>query len=655
MPGWRRVSGKAGVGVVILGAAVVAFGPATAAFAIDPYCETAVAIAKSGADDALRLAAELLEAQGQTPGQIATCLYPEPPDPEYYEVSLGALWAAFSKNVELLVPIATFVGILALVLLALGRLLALVPGLRNPRSMRGWRIFAWIAGLSLAVVTPALVALRGMWVMAQGGPYKGGRVDGDDFGFGEFIQAVTWRSGFWWLLLLLLLITVATLTFAFATRPGVTIKLESKGDGKGLDTAHVMAAMDGMAGSTNRGLEFPVGTDLTTAASAVSELSENKFVATLQVAVTAILGSTPWRVAVENMGDKAASITISRNGALIRAKRVKLGDELADVTELTSAELLAARIAGELISSLRSRYRSEYDADLSGATDGESIALHYIASSALSTNRATRAKGIPILGRAVDLDPQNRTAWTTLANFAYRDPKFHDSTNPRPHIAYRDFLDRAILDELQRGRNRWDGVSEWFRANLSGEPHPRDGGKSDFVVAQFGVRRWRMRRNGLLVRLLQTRVVAAVNADAARKLSGASRDAVAEKKQAEVDAEYMKLRRETFGGPLSRREPPKTAIRRRQLLLLDEFRVAAKGPLSLDPPKPLTGRKFRKELRAWEETAERHGPSATVAARVACEGAALAASGDFARDPIVAYSLACYRAVQFRSRRGSPQ
>ncbi|MGU3645881.1 hypothetical protein ACLBXX_13010 [Microbacterium sp. C23T] len=638
-----------------MGAAVLAFGPATPAFAAERMCDAAVALAKGGGDDALRIAAELLENQGWSAAQIATCLAPAgAPDPEYYEVSLGALWTLFSKNLDLLVPIVTFVGVFALVLLALGRLLALVPGLRNPRSLRGWRIFAWIVGLSLAVIAPALVALRGMWVIAQDGPYKGQRVDGEDFGFAAFLQAVTWRSPFWWLMLALLLITVATLTFAFATRAGVTIKLESSSDGTGLDTAHVMAAMDGMAGSTNRGLEFPVGTDLTSAANAVSELSENKFVATLQVAVTAILGSTPWRVAVENMGDKSASVTISRNGALIKAKRIKLGEELADVTELTAAELLAARIAGELIASLRSRYRSEYDADLSGATDGESIALHYVASSALSTNRGTRAKGIPILARSVELDPQNRAAWTTLANFAYRDPTFHDPKNPRPHVTYRDFLDRAILEELRRGRNRWDGAAEWMRTNLSGGPHPRDEGKSDFVVAQYGVRKWRMRRNGLLVRLLQTRVVAAVNAEAAYKAAGTLRRRSLIHQQAVIDAEYMRLRRETFGGPLTKREPPKTAIRRRQLLLLDEFRVAARAPFSLDPPQVLTARRFRSELRAWEEASERASGFPTVAARNACERAALAASGDFDRDPIVAYSLACYRAVQFTSTQGSP-
>ncbi|HEY9307067.1 MAG TPA: hypothetical protein VIP82_04610 [Microbacterium sp.] len=643
MPGRRRVATAAGA--VGGGAASVVLAPATAAFAVDRTCDAAVALAKGGGDDALRVAAELLENQGWSAAQIATCLAPaKSPSPEYTEISLGDLWKAFTENVEVLLPIAAFVGVFALVLLALGRLLALVPGLRNPRSSRGWRIFAWIVGLSLAVIAPALIALRGMWVMAQGGPAGRRDVDAAEFTYGQFLHAVLWRSGAWWLLLLLLVLTVATLTFAFATRQGVTIKLEGKDDGKSLDTAHVMAAMDGMAGRTNRGLEFPVGTDLTTAASAVTELSDNKFVATLQVGVSAILGSTPWRVTVENETEKAASVTISRNGALMKAKRIKVGDDLAGVNELTSAEMLAARIAGELIATLRSKYRSEFDANLSGATDGESIALHYIASNALTASREARSRGIPLLARAVEVDPHNRAAWTTLANFAYRDPTIHRPDNHRPHVEYREFLDRAILDELARCRNRWDVVYEGISEGRAIRRHGDDD-LSKLELARRRVRISRMRNNGLLIRLLQTRVVAGVNAKAAGAdiADGTAQDL--------SDREYMRLRRDTFGGPLSWREPPKTAIRRRQLLLLDEFRYQPTHPVTLEPPEVLQHPAFRGELRAWRAVARRSGSGASVEdVLVECEDAALSASGDYSHDPGVAYSVACYRAQLWKDR-----
>lgn len=631
-----------GVGAFSGGVAAVVFGPATAASAAsdsvmtvtsasartDAVCDAAVAVIKAGGDDALRIAVEMLQKAQTSSSDIAVCLTPAKANPEYTEVSLGALWKLFTKDIDALVPILVFVGLSALALLVIARLLALVPMLRNPRSMRGWRRFAWTVGLLLAFIVPAMIALRGMWVIAQGGPDGYEDVDDPEYGFGRFIDAVFSRSGFWWLLMLLVVLTIATLTFAFATRQGVTIKLKAKDDGKSLDTAHIMAAMDGMAGRTNRGLEFPVGTDLTTAAGAVSELSDNKFVAALQVAVSAILGSTPWQLVVENEGEKAASVTISRNGALMKAKRIKIGEMLTGVTELTSAELLAALIGGELIATLRSKYRSEFDADLSGATDGESIALHFIAGSALGATRDARGRGIPILARAVELDPQNRAAWTTLANFAYRDPTFHDEKNALPHVAYRDFLDRAIVDELTRGRNNWDRVYAW-----GGPPQPA----TTLRAAQLGIRKRRMRRNGLLARLLQTRMVASVNAGA---INPRYRDG---------DREYQDLRRQIYGGPLTRREPPKTAIRRRQLLLIDEFREHG-NPLA-GPPAALHERAFRRECRAWTVAAETADPR-PEAMRVACENAVLAVSGDFAHDPIVAYALASYRADRRFGRTG---
>ena len=681
MPGWRGLAGSAGVGAVVTGASVAVFGPPTAAFGADAECEAAVAIAKGGGEDALRVATELLLAQpGWNAAEVAECLRPVKAPTEYDGADLGALWKIFTETLDALVPILVFVGLFTLALLVIARLLALLPKVRNMRSMRSWRIAAWIVGLTLAVAIPAYVALRGLWVMAQGGPNSDADVDGAGYGFEQFVREVLGRSGTWWVVLLVALLTIAILAFAFATRQGVAIKLKSKDDGTGLDSAHIMAAMDAMAGQTNRGLEFPVGTDLTTAAAAVSELSDNKFVATLQVAVSAIVGATPWTLTVENEGGKAASVTISRNGALMKAKRVKIGETLAGVDEMTSAEVLAALISGELIATLRSRYRSEFDADLSGATDGESIALHYIASSALSSNRATRARGIPILARAIELDPQNRAAWTTLANYAYRDPQIHEPKNPKPHQAYREFLDRAILEELTRAR--LGGADDWvwrrttFPHRPPSPPAPAQPAApaappdaSRFLRAQREVRMSQMRQNGLLLRLLQTRVVAAMNADAAAKLSGQT----PHPDQRSVDDEYMRLRRETFGGPLSKREPPKLAIRRRQLLLLDEFRASRLATPPTNRPEALGLAEFAQERAAWDavhphtpadppasnRARPRNAPAPvptavlTDAERFRCEEAALAVTGGYDRDPIVAYSLACYRAILFASNQGS--
>jgi len=599
MPRWQRVRGGVGVGRGSIGAAAIAFVPM-----VWP-----------------------LRARGaETPS-------PSPSVP-LVELDPGPLWKGFAETLALLTPIAVFVGGFALVVIALGRLLAFTPirWVRDPVSTAKWRSAAWAVGLVLAVGVPVAAALRALWIMRGDGPngvFIPQTENGSETGFVSFALGAFVRSGYWWVLMLLSVAAVLALAFAFASRQGVTIRLTSKGDGSGLDSAHIMAAMDGMAGRLNRGLEFPVGTDLTAVSSAVSELSKNKVVATLQVAVSAILGTTPWTLAVDNEGADAASVTISRNGTLVKAKRVRLGHTLTGVNELTAAEQLAALIAGELIANLRTRYRAEYDADLSGATDGESIALHFIVSSALADDRERRARGIPILARAVEVDPQNRAAWTTLANFAYRDPKVHTAGDPQPHLAYRDLLTRAIDDELARMRRRGQRQARSERATA-----PRDHQTPNHVAlpaGAWGITDGRLRGNALLGRLLQTRAAAAANALAAS----------ADRSDDPRGPSFRRLRRIVQGGGLSSREPWKTAVRRRQLLLLDEFRAVDPGTR----PEVLELTPFAAELAAWN-SADASGGARRV--RVAQENAALSVRGDFAHDPIVAYAVACYRAQSNR-------
>ena len=131
--------------------------------------------------------------------------------------------------------------------------------------------------------------------------------------------------------------------------------------------------------------------------------------------------------------------------------------------------------------------------------------------------------------------------------------------------------------------------------------------------------------------------------------------------QATNHAGSMKLGRETLGGPLSKREPPKLAVRRRQLLLLDEFRASRLTDEPTALPSALDLPEFAAERTAWDAALPSPGADSspshagfTDEARFVCEEAALSVSGDFAHDPIVAYSLACYRAVLFASYRGSP-
>jgi hypothetical protein len=547
---------------------------------------------------------------------------------------LGTLWSSFQKKIFTpLTSVALFVGGFVLVLLAIARLLALLKPFRDPRfdwGRRWTRFGAWVAGIALALTTATLFASRGMWLMRAEGPL--GDPAPNTMQFPNFLGSVLGSGLTWWWLVFLpfLLASLLLLTYAFASKMRVTLEItKSKDDGTSLDVTRLMAAIDGMAGRANRGLEYPVGTDLTTASAAVKEISDNKAVAAVQTALKAIFGTSPWRLAIENEAADAASIAISRNGVLITAKRVRIADghPLADLSEPLPADRLAALIAGELVAALRGRYAADFDPSLHGATRGESLALQYMASSALAGSQASRASAMPVLARAVEKDPGNRAAWTTLANFAYRDPITHALGLATPHQAYRDFLRRAIDDELRlapersiskNGTRRERADEMWKALSDPGKKAPS---------------RW-LRENALLVRLVQAEAAASANLHAVDR---------ADDPNPTITNELWALRVILHDGRRDRHELPIDRASRRQLLLIDDFRrTKLTTNDELLTPALLERTGFENERAAWNRVSPSNTP--TLEARFACEDAVLGACSDYAHDPYVAYALACYRA-----------
>jgi hypothetical protein len=236
----------------------------------------------------------------------------------------------------------------------------------------------------------------------------------------------------------------------------------------------------------------------------------------------------------------------------------------------------------------------------------------------------------------MEVDPGNRAAWATLANFAYRDPKVHAQGLPSPHREYRDILRVAIKDELRRI-----------------EPSPTHvevfGPPTD--LATLFARRWvrlgpdakkvwpsRLKQDALLVRLVQAESAASANLRAALvgiPAESADRDA----------AHLWSLRSYLHTRQSERHAPPFEKASRRQLLLIEAFRGESakwKPGTEVERPPLLKRRIFAAERRAWDDTAR--AGATTLEQRILCENAALGAWGDFAHDPVVAYTLACYRA-----------
>jgi hypothetical protein len=695
----RWVSGTA-LALVMSAAAVFAVcAPALAEPAADPLCAAVEAIVGDDAAAAAQLSREVLVSTGdrEVAAAIIECQNPDEPAPEDATASvcaiaatlneqkkyaqtvafseayaasvdaeelppclkeqlseaqaqgassttpsdLGALWAAFEKSV--LTPLTSsglFVLGSALALVVLARILALLRPFRDPwyRWMtRRTRVWAWILGLALAILTPAMFVLLGMWLMRAGGP-EGEPVEGPFAPFAwNVVSEASWR---WWLLVLGGIAAVVLLAYAFASKMRLTLDIKSKDDGKGLDATRVMASIDGMAGAVNRGLEFPVGTDVTTASEAVSQLSENTVLAFVQAAAKAILGTSPWRLSIENEAEDAASIAISRNGALIAAKRIELaaGSPIAMLSTPSKVDRMAALIAGELIAQLRLRYRADLDPNLNGATRGESIALQFIASSSLSGSRDLRSEAMPVLARAVEIDPGNRGASATLQNFAYRDPIAHGQGTASLHREYRDSLKVAIKDELTR-------ITPITNRHYSSGYSPSNDPRIDPLWMELPPQARRvhasvLRGDGLLMRLVQNYFAAAANYRAANPAAGPETGEFGED-------QLWALRVFLFDSSSDRNELPTMVARRRQLLLIDALRRVEWEPGDpLPRPVELERETFRHEREAWDATAaERAGRD--LADLFACEEAALDVMSPHASDPVVAYSLACCRAIKW--------
>ncbi|TYL51165.1 hypothetical protein [Agromyces mariniharenae] len=526
---------------------------------------------------------------------------------------LEELWTSFDEEVlQALLPIVSFVGLSALAIIALGRLTILIDPFRNLRSNPVTRSMAWFLGLLLALLTPTIFVVRGLWLMRT---EELSQVAIPLSPWQLFVDLLGSPSPEWWLLLIGAGLAVLLLGYAFATTRSTHITItSSKGEGEVLDSARLMATIDAVAGRPDRGLEFPVGTDIETAADSVSNLSENKAVAAVQSLVKVVFGSTPWNLGVENESAEAVSLAVSRNGKLLVAKRLRLSDysSLSTMELPSKADRLAALVAGEFVAAMRDQYRWEFDPGLHGATSAQSIALHYLASAQLQAETTDPDEWRPTLMRAVALDPANRAASATLRFITDR-----FATGPDLE-RYRKRLTQVLHDELEltrHGRTR-------IKYGLGFDSARRD----DIVEDAMATPVRRLRRNDLLIRIAQSLVAVERNCIAQ-----------ADARAGEIDTAplltyLLKVRGNRSANPI-------LTNKRRMLADITLFLTDCQDG-SLEPPAELR----RAERKAWNE-ARPLKPKGLAIERLVCEEAALAIYGDFRNVPDVCYSLACRRAM----------
>lgn len=214
--------------------------------------------------------------------------------------------------------------------------------------------------------------------------------------------------------------------------PKLAIEVKGKAD-SGVDVGLLSAVLRDMGGDAGRGLEIPVGPDLTTLETSVSELSKNDWIAVAQKIILFVTNIKPWRVEVQMESSGLGIARVGRNGREIASQRIAAVDarvtESVDEAEVSDSQRIAAQVAALVIATMLVKYPEDFKPGLYGATKWESIALQYVAA-AWYTKATDQKHGVELLRRARRSDPSNRSAelshWKFRHRYSTKEPDLHE-------------------------------------------------------------------------------------------------------------------------------------------------------------------------------------------------------------------------------------
>ncbi|MFD1713441.1 hypothetical protein ACFSBZ_03050 [Amnibacterium flavum] len=339
----------------------------------------------------------------------------------------NAVVAAFI--VPIVPALLSLLGIV-IALLVLARLAALLP--RMPWLSTRTKVTRGVLGLGgLGLIAVAAVVLATTFPLGELGLMIGFAV----VGLIGSVLAGTWLAG--------------RLALSIEVRQGDKSVREA--------SARVIALLQEIGAAPPRGIEVPVGTDVTALQNAlVTAPVTNPFVQIVRAVVAAIIGSTPWRVLV-SIEDEAASVIVTRNGRTIAAHEIHALSLLpAGVKDPGAAKSAPPAVAGEgpekverpaeMVPFLSEAVAAvvlvtlsvEYDGfeGLAGATQWKSVARGYIATTAFRDDPATARR---LLGSALEVDPANLVADISLQYLLNR-----HAADPDDLVAYLAWLEHRI-------------------------------------------------------------------------------------------------------------------------------------------------------------------------------------------------------------------
>ncbi|BDI22484.1 hypothetical protein L3i23_12600 [Herbiconiux sp. L3-i23] len=328
-----------------------------------------------------------------------------------------------------LLPALLTAGVAFLVFAILGRLAALLPGMPWPAvRSRVRRVTVTSAGLVLAAA-------------------------------GAVLLAATLPLGIPSLLALWALVGLAgsvLLGAAFAGRLRIGIEVREGDRNIREASAQVIAQLQSIGAAPPRGVEAPIGSDVTALADAVLQApATNPVVQLVRLVGSALFTTTPWRVLVA-IEDDRASVIVTRNGRAVAAHEVDPSRLFpVGITDPASGEssppaIAAARPVDEpappvllpfvhecAAAVVITALATEYDGfEALGSTSWESVALQYVATTAFDADPETKRR---LLAASLEADPDNLVAESALHHAMFR-----HADRPEEIVPYLELLERRI-------------------------------------------------------------------------------------------------------------------------------------------------------------------------------------------------------------------
>lgn len=321
------------------------------------------------------------------------------------------------------------IGLLAALLLT-ARILVFIPVSWSRKGWARWATVRVVAGsVAAAVGSLALVGALVAHPDSLAGPFPAS------------------MSPWVWIAAFLCVLGVVLTTWGLATRLRIGVVAHKGSSTDEVGAAHVLALLDDLGASPPRGLEKPQGVDVTALDGALESVSTNPVAKILKSIIGTITGWQPWQVRVDEETGGTVSVAISRNGyskggAVIDLRALGLTPKKASEdtkSSTTSGEdppqVDPHRFAAAVVLTTLARHHRGFEG-LCGATDWQSLGLHYVATTDFKSDEKTAKE---ILARAVDRDQGNWLAQTALASYRWR-----NATEATDIDRYIDWLTDAI-------------------------------------------------------------------------------------------------------------------------------------------------------------------------------------------------------------------